>query len=94
VVGTHRAAAGHRDQLQKILSERDEGDLAAGGVLMHHVEGGTWQFLSIDRYNSWQDYATSETKARAQMDRGTSGWFRVRDHVSSHRDTLADRIAP
>jgi hypothetical protein len=94
VVGTYRAAPGHRDQLEKILRERDEGDLATGSVIMRHVEGGSWQFVSITRYNSWQDHATSESKAKAQMEKGTSGWFRIRDHVASHRDTLADRIAP
>jgi len=50
---------------------------------------------AIDRYNSWQDYATSEAKAKVQMDKDKSGYlFRVREYLASHRDTLADRITP
>ena len=60
VISVYRAAPGHRDQLEKSLSQTRAGDTASGTVLMQHVEGGPWQFLAIVRYNSWQDFAAGE----------------------------------
>ena len=95
VVAVQRAAPGHRDQLEKILSEPPgAGDPVAGVVLMVHLEGGPWQYLTITRYNSWQDFASSETNSVAKTNKGTGGWFEFRDHVAYHNDTLTDRIAP
>ena len=44
---------GHREQLEKMLSEVPSaaGDTTAGNVLMQHLEGAAWTFLSIARYN-------------------------------------------
>ena len=50
VVSVYRAAPGHRDQLEKSLSQATPGD--AGSVLMQHLEGGPWQYLTIVRYGS------------------------------------------
>ena len=38
----------------------------AGNVLMQHLEGGPWTFLTIARYNSWDDFATGEKNSVAQ----------------------------
>jgi hypothetical protein len=46
----------------------------AGMVLMQHLESAAWQFLSISRYNSWQDFATSETASVAMTNKGKGGW--------------------
>lgn len=94
IVAVFRAAPGHRDQLEKLIQQSDPGDKAAGDVLLEHLEGSRWQYLTITRYNSWQDYATSEAESRAQMKKNEGGWFRVRDHTAFHTDTLADRIVP
>jgi hypothetical protein len=58
-------------------------------VVFMHLEGGNWQFLAVDRYDSWQDLA--KDKAATVND---PGWAQVREHLASHHDTIADRIVP
>ncbi len=95
VVSVYRPAPGHRDGLEKMLSETPQPtDTSAGNVLMQHLEGGPWTFLTIARYNSWEDYATNEKNSVAQTAKKEGGWFRLRDHTDFHNDTLTDRIAP
>jgi hypothetical protein len=97
VVSVYRAAPGHRDELEKQLGQApptDGSDTSSGNVLMQHLEGGPWQYLTIARYNSWQDFATNESNAVAQEAKGTGGWFELRSHESFHNDTLTVRIAP
>jgi hypothetical protein len=95
-VSVYRPIAGHDDQLEKELSAPPvrPADTSAGNVLMQHLEGGPWRFLTIVRYASWADFATNETNSVAQSNKNTGGWFSLREHTSFHNDTLADRIAP
>jgi hypothetical protein len=95
IVGNHRAAPGHRDQLEKLLLQPppSTSKVQTGNVLLQHLEGGDWTFLAITRYNSWQDLAAD--RAEAAADPGAAGgWADVRQHSDSHRDTIADRIFP
>jgi hypothetical protein len=92
-VSYYRPAAGHREQLEKMLSEAPN-DTSAGNVLMQHLEGGPWTFLTIARYNSWDDFATGEKTSVAQTTKKDSPWSRMRDHTDFHNDTLTDRISP
>src|SRR5438128_12279819 len=95
VVSVYRAAPGHRELLEKFLSEvPGANDTSAGNVLMQHLEGGPWTFLTIARYNSWEDFATGEKTSVAQTAKKDSGWLRLRDHIAFHNDTLTHRIAP
>jgi hypothetical protein len=95
VISVYRPAAGHRDQLEKMLGEPPaSGDTSAGNVLMQHLEGGPWTFLTIARYNSWQEYGTNESNSVAQTSKGQGGWFQLREHASFHNDTVCDRLAP
>ena len=94
VVAVYRAAPGHREQLEKALSLTPRGDASAGTVLMQHVEGGPWAYLTVVRYNSWQDFATEEKSSVADTLKPDGGWMGLRDHSSYHADTLTDRIAP
>ena len=96
VVSVYRPAPGHRDGLEKMLSEAPSGptDTSAGNVLMQHLEGGPWNFLAIARYDSWQKFATNETNSIAQTNKKEGGWFQLREHVSFHNDTLTDRVSP
>jgi len=95
VVSVYRAAPAHRDPLEKLLlAPPDKGDTSAGNVVLQHLEGGPWQYLSIARYNSWQEFATNEANSRTQTMKGSGPWFQLRDHAVFHNDTLADRIAP
>jgi hypothetical protein len=95
IVSVYRPGAGHRDDLEKMLSEPlGAGDTVAGNILMQHLEGGPWTFLSIARYNSWSDFGTSESNSVAETARGQGGWLKLREHASFHTDTICDRIAP
>ena len=96
VVSVYRPAPGHRDGLEKMLGEAPTPpiDTSGGNVLMQHLEGGPWTFLTIARYNSWEDYATGKKNSVAQTGKKDNGWLRLRDHTNFHNDTLTDRIAP
>jgi len=62
--------------------------------MMQHLEGGPWLFLTIARYNSWQDFATSEKTSVPDTLKAGGGWLELRNHSTFHNDTLTDRIAP
>jgi hypothetical protein len=96
VVSVYRPVAGHDDQLEKMLSEPPNRaiDTSSGNVLMQHLEGAPWRYLTIARYNSWNDFATNESNSVAQSSKGEGGWFQLREHASFHNDTLANRISP
>ncbi len=92
---TYRPAPGHREQLEKMLGESaGPTDTTAGNVLMQHLEGAAWTFLTIARYNSWDDFAKGEEKSVAGTAKKDSPWSRLREHADFHTDTLTDRIAP
>ena len=93
VVSVYRAAPGHRDQLEKSL-QTPPGDKASGNVVMQHLEGGPWHYLTVVRYNSWQDYAASEKTSVADTLKPDGGWLGLRNHSTYHNDTITDRIAP
>ena len=96
VVSVYRAAPGHREQLDKMLSEPPNGatDTSSGNVVMQHLEGGAWNFLTVVRYDSWEKFATNEKNSVAQTNKKEGGWFELRSHAAFHNDTLTDRIAP
>jgi hypothetical protein len=95
-VSYYRPAPGHREQLEKMLGEVPSApnDRTAGNVLMQHLEGGPWTFLTIARYNSWEDSAADQKNGIADTTKKDSPWLRLRDHTDYHTDTLTDRIAP
>jgi hypothetical protein len=95
VVSVYRPAPGHREGLEKMLSKAPQPpDTSAGNVLLQHLEGGPWTFLTVARYNSWEDFATSQKNSVAQTTKKDGGWARLRDHIAFHNDTIADRLAP
>jgi hypothetical protein len=96
VVSVYRAAPGHREELEKMLAQPPAGvgDTSVGNLLMQHVEGGPWTYLTVVRYNSWEDYGTSEKNSVAAMSKNQGDWFALRDHATFHNDTVTDRIAP
>lgn len=97
VVSMYRTAAGQRDALDKFLNEPPDRttDSSAGRVTLQHLEGAAWNFVSVQRWNSWADYAKDNVASIAQMGRNQQGgWFKLRSMVSYHTDTLCDRIAP
>jgi hypothetical protein len=88
VVATWRAAPGHRQELAKILTAGNASSkVQTGSALLRHMEGSSWNFLALDRFNSWQDYATSEAETQDAL-----GWYEIRNHAVWHHDTLTTRV--
>ncbi len=96
VLGFHRAVPGHRAQLETALNQPGAPDakIKTGTVFMRHIEGSDWQYLTITRYDSWQDFATDRVAAAAAAATTPGGWADIRQHSAGHRDTIADRIHP
>jgi hypothetical protein len=95
ILSVFRAAPGHREQLMKAISgDAAPGKVPVGRVLLQHMEGGPWNFLTLNRYNSWQDLATDRSAAAGASGSATDGWADTRQHVAYHQDTIADRLAP
>ena len=96
VLSVFRPTAGHREDLEKIMSAPPNrpSDTSAGTVLMQHLEGGPWTFLTVVRYNSWQDFATNDMNNVTQSNKNEGGWFGFRQYSAYHTDTVANRIAP
>jgi len=92
-VAIWRPVPGHRMELQQLLGQPTPGSkVQTGIVVLQHLEGGPWSFLALTRYNSWQDFATSETESATAT--GQDDWAKVRQFSTYHHDTLADRLAP
>ncbi|HKR37783.1 MAG TPA: hypothetical protein VJT10_23265, partial [Steroidobacteraceae bacterium] len=90
IVAVHRAVPGHRSQLDGVLREVNaNAKVPISTLVFTHLEGGPWQFLAVDRYNSWQDLATDRSATA-----NDPGWQQLREHVAFHHDTIADRIVP
>ncbi len=96
VVGVHRAIAGHRDQLVSALNAAtgSSSKIQTGNLLLSHVEGGDWNFLTLTRYNSWQDLGSERATVASATSSTPGGWAEIRQHSAFHRDTIADRIYP
>lgn len=96
VVSMYRPAPGQREALDKFLNEPPDRatDSTSGNVVLQHLEGAAWTFVKISRNNSWNDFAKDMTASLGQMNKTDNGWFRLRNLVSFHTDTLCDRTAP
>lgn len=93
-VSDYRAAPGHREEMEKMLADIPNGDTSSGNVLLQHLEGSSWNFLGLVRYDSWEKLAENEKNSIAQSNKNAGGWFELRNHVASHHDTLTDRLFP
>jgi hypothetical protein len=95
-VGVHRPVPGHRDQLEKALNQpaSTTSKIQTGDVVLQHLEGSEWTFMTITRHNSWQDFAAGRVEAAAAAAPTPGGWSDIRQHSAFHRDTIADRIFP
>jgi hypothetical protein len=97
VVSMYRPVSGQREALDKFLNQAPDRatDSTTGRVLLQHLEGAAWTFVGVQRWNSWADYAKDNVASIAQMGRGQQGgWFKLRELISFHTDTLCNRIAP
>ncbi len=97
IVTTYRAIPGHRDQLQQVLKRLAALD-PARTVTMQHMEGAAWDFVLVQRYDSWAAFAQNETtpnveRLRAQGFSSPEGpWLELREHMAEHHDTIATRV--
>lgn len=91
IVGVQRALPGHRDQLEKLLRNPTASKVPTGNVVLQHLEGGPWNFLTVTRYNSWADLAADRSGATASTGTGNQ-WNELRTHSAWHHDTIADRV--
>jgi hypothetical protein len=93
VVAVWRAIPGQASELEKALSGAGQASkVPVTHVLLQHREGGPWNFLALDRYNSWQDYGADQAATVPQTGAGQDGWSQVRQYSTYHHDTLADRL--
>jgi len=89
VVATWRAAPGQRQELDKLLSSHDAtSKVPTGNVTMMHIEGGPWMFFTLDRFNSWQDYAANQAATQDSPE-----WYEIRNYGAWHHDTITTRVA-
>ena len=99
VVTTYRGAAGHRAQLEETLKRVAASGLRpADTVLLQHREGSPWDYLYVTRFNGWKDFAAQqedpEGEARARRAGLTQdAGVEIRQHMASHHDTMAERVA-
>jgi len=90
----YRSLPGHRDQLAAVLSKIAALD-ADTTVALQHMEGAPWEFVMIQRHDSW-----SALGEDPPMDRLKSQGFNSADalslelrlHLAEHRDTIARRV--
>jgi hypothetical protein len=95
IVGIQRAVPGHRDQLEKSLNAPAQtSKIQSGTLLLPHLEGGAWTFLTLTRYNSWQDLASDRGASVSTTATTLGSWADIRQHSAFHRDTIADRVLP
>jgi hypothetical protein len=100
VVAVYNAAPGQRDQLEKFISAPPPPTASSvpqgERVILQHLEGAPWNYLTVTRFNSWQDFATNQASSVADTQKtpGQGGWYDLRSFAAFHRDTLTDRMAP
>ena len=96
VVSTYRALTGQREALQTMLSEPPSrpADTSVGNVLLQHIEGSEWTFVTIARFASWEDFAKNESNSVADTAKNQGGWYKLRELIASHADTVTVRVAP
>lgn len=89
VVATWRAAPGHRQDMEKAMNARDANSkVQTGNVTLRHLEGGPWNIFTMERYNSWQDFAADEAATQ-----DSAAWYEIRKSGAWHHDTITTRVA-
>ena len=95
VLTTYRGAPGHRAQLDDTLEKLQASAAKPDrGVVLRHVEGGNWDSLVISRYDTWAEFAADMTDTGSEQRERRAGltqpgWQALREHASTHTDTIA-----
>lgn len=98
IVSMYQALPGRRADLGKLLQRLSSaGAIPNSAVALSHVEGAPWDFILLQRYDTWQQFVDDEQRgeelakkagfasAQAQSDE-------LRSLMSMHADTLTTRI--
>jgi hypothetical protein len=90
IISDYQAAAGHRGALRQAL-DQIAADAPGRTVLLSHVEGAPWNFLAIQRYDSWRQLADEEEKEMKEAAGGGAAdmGVQLRDSMAVHHDTIA-----
>lgn len=100
VVSMYRGAPGHRAQLDDTLQKvQASAAKPERGVILSHIEGGNWDSLAINRYDSWQEFGADMTDTTGEQRERRAGltqpaWQALREHSGTHNDTIAVRVIP
>jgi hypothetical protein len=89
VVSVMRSLPGHRDQLEGVLKKIAAED-AGRTLTLQHLEGASWEYVTITRYDSWTAFGESEQKLGGQAPGPTS--LAMGEHLAEHHDTVAERV--
>jgi hypothetical protein len=89
IVTDYRALPGHRPQLRQVL-DRNAQDTPGRSVLFAHVEGASWNFLDITRYDAWAEMGAPppQPAGGAQQDQGLA----IRDHMAVHHGSAISSL--
>ncbi len=87
IVTDYRSLPGHRAELRQVL-DRNAQDTPGRNVLFAHVEGASWNFLNVTRYDSWAEMGAPPPQPAAGAARQEAG-LAMRDHMAVHHDTIA-----
>jgi hypothetical protein len=90
------ALPGRRQDLRDSLIKINATGRSGRTVLLDHVEGASWDFVNITRYDSWSDYATQmQTHLGSRQERQDSvdrNALVLREEMSVHHDTIVERL--
>lgn len=86
-VSDYRSLPGHRPQLRQVL-DRGAQETPDRNVLFAHIEGASWNFLGITRYDSWAEMGAPPQQPAAETATPDQG-LALREHLAVHHDTIA-----
>ena len=90
IISDYMAAPGHRGKLRSTL-DQIASQTPGRSVTLTHVEGAPWTFLTITRYDSWQQFAKEQESEDAEEAKDPSApgmALSLREHMTMHHDTL------
>ncbi|HYK41309.1 MAG TPA: hypothetical protein VE007_02895 [Thermoanaerobaculia bacterium] len=99
ILSEYRGSAGHRAQLEDTLKRIVASSVSpADNVILQHLDGSPWDYLHIARYTDWKSLAAEQDDPGAGARARKAGMAQdpglvLREHMASHHDTIADRIA-
>ena len=85
VLGIYQAVPGQARELVRVLHYPGP---SPNQVLLEHIDGEAGTALTIQRFNTWDDYAKQMGSQPALGPR----WSELREYAASHTETLAQQL--